>query len=137
MTRGLALAGAAESFLGCAFRANGRVPEIGLDCIGLLQAAFEQAGIPARLPVGYRLRTGDWSGLDDWAGKLGFVVAEGLLQPGDVCLFRPSPMQMHFAIAGTDGLSFVEAHAGLRRVVLTPSPYPHPAVRRWRLAPDT
>ena len=52
---------------------------------------------------------------------------------GDVLLLDVGPSQLHLAIVGVDG-GIVHAHAGLRRVVLTPYPLPWPIVRHWRLA---
>jgi cell wall-associated NlpC family hydrolase len=131
---GADFARAAEALVGCPFRLHGRDPQDGLDCIGLLQAAFSAVGIAADLPSGYSLRTSRWQGLGRHAQDLGLQRAHGGIEPGDVCLFQPSPAQMHFAIAATGRDRFVEAHSGLRRVVISPGPYPYPLLRHWRLA---
>ncbi len=131
---GADIARAAEALVGCRFRLHGRDPQTGLDCIGLLQAAFRSLGIAADLPSGYSLRTSRWQGIGGFAHDLGFQLANGGIEPGDVCLFQPSPAQLHFAIAATGRERFVEAHAGLRRVVISPGPYPFPLLRHWRLA---
>lgn len=133
MTDGLALAQAAKDFVGCTFRANGRDPGHGLDCVGLLEASLHSIGRSCVLPSGYRLRTAKWAGLEDWAARLGFRNAVGPCKPGDVLLFQPSALQLHFAIVDEAGAALIEAHAGLRRVVVTPAPYPHPEIGRWRL----
>jgi cell wall-associated NlpC family hydrolase len=128
---GEALAAAAERFVGVPFRLHGRCPERGLDCVGLVLAALEAAGRPARVPP-YRLRMREIGGLVAAAGDAGLVEAAGPLRPGDVLLVRPGPAQHHLAIAGGGG-GFIHAHAGLRRVVLTPAPLPWTEDRRWRL----
>ncbi|MEP6867779.1 MAG: NlpC/P60 family protein [Novosphingobium sp.] len=134
---GADIAHAAEALVGCPFRLHGRDPQTGLDCIGLLQAVFRAIGIKADLPSGYSLRTSRWPGLGLFASDLGFDLIEGGIEPGDVCLFQPSPAQLHFAVAASGRDRFVEAHAGLRRVVISPGPYPHALLRQWRLiAPE-
>jgi cell wall-associated NlpC family hydrolase len=127
------VAKAAEALVGCPFRLHGRDPQTGLDCIGLLQAVFRSLGIAADLPSGYSLRTSRWPGMGGVATDLGFDLANGGIEPGDICLFQPSPAQLHFAIAANGRDRFVEAHAGLRRVVLSPGLYPHALLRHWRL----
>ncbi|MEP7221683.1 MAG: hypothetical protein ABI673_03335 [Novosphingobium sp.] len=129
------IAAAAEALVGCPFRLHGRDPATGLDCIGLLDAVFSSLGLKAELPSGYSLRTGRWPGLAQFAGRLGFGPATGSVEVGDICQFQPSPAQIHFAIAASGRNRFVEAHAGLRRVVLSPGPYPFPLVQSWRLMP--
>jgi cell wall-associated NlpC family hydrolase len=128
---GEALAAAAERFVGVPFRLHGRDPERGLDCIGLALAALETVGRRVRVPA-YRLRMREIGGLVAAASDAGLVEASGPVRPGDVLLVRPGPAQHHLAIAASGG-GFVHAHAGLRRVVLTPAPLPWAEGRRWRL----
>jgi len=130
---GLDLARAAEALIGCPFRLHGRDPATGLDCLGVIEAALRATGRATSLPSGYHLRTSRWQGLDDWAGRLGFSPVEGASQPGDICLFRPSAAQLHFAVAATMPEHIIEAHASLRRVILSPGPPPYPLIQRWRL----
>lgn len=126
-----ALAAAAERFVGVPFRLHGRDPERGLDCIGLALVALEAIGRRARVPA-YRLRMREIDGLVAAASGAGLVEASGPVKPGDVLLVRPGPAQHHLAIAASGG-GLVHAHAGLRRVVLTPAPLPWAEERRWRL----
>jgi cell wall-associated NlpC family hydrolase len=130
------LAQAAERFTGTAFRLHGRDPLTGLDCIGLLEAAFTACGMSARLPTGYSLRTGHWHGLESHAERLGFVPCDAPFSAGDICLLQPSPVQMHFGIVSTTPGLMVEAHAGLRRIVISPLPDATALAGLWRLAPD-
>lgn len=130
----LALAEAAERLCGCPFRLHGRDLATGLDCIGVLAAALQQIGREVRFPSGYLVRTERFSGLADLAAAHGFVAATGPIQPGDVLFVRSGPAQMHLLVAGTDIDSFVEAHAGLGRVVRRPGPIALPILQRWRLA---
>ncbi len=130
---GAEFARAAESLLGTPFRLHGRDPATGIDCIGLLSCSFAACGINAALPTGYSLRTGRWDGLDVFAYQLGFGECRGPFQPGDIGLFQPSAAQLHFAISSHSTSGFVEAHAGLRRVVISPSPSRYLQLRHWRL----
>ena len=103
----------------------------GLDCVGLVLAALEVVGRRVRVPP-YRLRMSEIGSLVTGASDAGLVEASGPPRPGDVLLVRPGPAQHHLVIAASLG-GFVHAHAGLRRVVLTPAPLPWTEERRWRL----
>lgn len=129
---GEALAAAAEALVGSPFRLHGRDPATGLDCVGLVAAALERCGRRVSPPSGYRLRRLDLTRLLGAAESNGFVATDALQAPGDLLLVRPGPAQWHLAVAGRSG-GFIEAHAGLGRVVLTPAPLSAPVVRRWRL----
>lgn len=120
--------------VGAPFRLHGRDAATGLDCVGLVVAAIRASGRTCELPTGYRLRTGQWPDVDQWAGRNGFRPASGALAPGDVVLSTPGPGQLHMAIVHEDTLKVVEAHAGLRKVVLGAAPAADALVRRWCLA---
>lgn len=130
---GLELAKAAECLVGTPFRLHGRDPRTGLDCIGLIDCALAAVGIKAMVPNGYALRTGHWPELDEIADQRGFAPATGAVLPGDVLMLKPCASQMHFTIAGSRGGTWIEAHAGLRRVVITAISDQFPVIRRWRL----
>lgn len=130
---GIELAKAAENLVGAPFRLHGRDQGTGLDCIGLIDCALTAIGRKALFPNGYALRTGHWPDLDEIAAKRGFMPASGPVLPGDVLLLKPSVTQMHFVIAGSQDGTRIEAHAGLRRVVVTAASDQFPEIRRWRL----
>lgn len=130
---GQGLAEAAEALVGAPFRLHGREPELGLDCVGLLAAAMERAGCERyAIAPDYALRNKDVRWAEGLALKLGFDVAEGPLEPGDVILFQVGACQHHLVLAARDG-GFIHAHAGLRRVVRSPSLPDWVPQRRWRL----
>ena len=127
------LAIAAEALIGSPFRLHGRNPKTGLDCIGVLAAALGATGNPGTLPNGYSLRNRRLPDTDGLAANCGLVPATGDCVAGDIVMCRVSPCQFHLAIAlGSD--SFVHAHAGLGRVVLSPGPLPWPILQHWRLS---
>lgn len=128
----LDLAAAAEALAGSPFRLHGRDPAMGLDCIGVLAAALSAAGTAARLPNTYRLRNRHLPETAKAAQLCGLVRAKGAVEPGDVIICRVAPCQFHLAIA-LSGNRFVHAHAGLKRVVITPDPLPWPTLQHWRL----
>lgn len=130
---GAALAFAASSLVGCRFRLHGRDPATGLDCIGVLAAALSAIGREARFPTGYRLRTDRFEQLANIAADHGFEPAFGADLPGDVLFTRPGPGQLHLLIAAARADEFIEAHAGLGRVVLTAGSPTDPVLHHWRL----
>ena len=132
---GLALAHAAEGFLGARFRLHGRDPLTGFDCLGLVIVALAEIGRPIHPTLGYALRNLDPERFLELPATVGFL--ETILPPetGDVLLLQAGPAQLHVAIVGVDG-GIVHAHAGLGRVVRTPFPLPWPVVGQWRLCAE-
>lgn len=128
---GREIAASAAQFVGVPFRLHGRTPAFGLDCIGLVAAAFEGAGLTAIPPTGYGLRNSDIRQALALAAVNGLNDVSGPVQPGDILLVRPGPAQFHLLVA-EHGTSFIHAHAGLRRIVRTPGPLPWPIDRQWR-----
>lgn len=120
---------AARAMVGAAFRLHGRVPETGLDCVGLVWAAHGLAGITLTAPRAYPLR--------GWRAEriVAALDASGLARcvlparAGDVALIDAGAGQHHLAVLGRD--SHVHAHAGLRRVVETPG-WPDGVASVWR-----
>src|SRR5690348_10789303 len=104
----------ARSLIGCRFRPQGREPEHGLDCVGLVCAAFQ---IPNELvPRDYRLRRDESGRLEAELAPFCDTVADA--SAGDVLIMRAAPDQLHLGIMTERG--FIHADAGLRRVVETP-----------------
>lgn len=127
-----AFAAAARALVGTRFRLLGRLPETGLDCVGLVACALAAAGRDVRAPTGYALRN---TTIEPWlrlAGANGFGAVSSDEARGDLLLARPGPGQHHLIVA-LGGGEFVHAHAGLGRVVVQPEPLAWPVLRRWRL----
>lgn len=129
---GDALAEAAHALVGAHFRLNGRDPDTGLDCVGVLACGLEAVGRPARLPRGYSLRCRGDREANRIAETAGLAVAIGPVTRGDVLLARCSPVQLHVLVA-VGGEHFVHAHAGLRRVVVSGCDPAWRIMGRWRL----
>jgi cell wall-associated NlpC family hydrolase len=116
----------ARSLIGCRFRPQGRDPEIGLDCIGLVVAAF---AIPAHsIPRDYALRGGSFDRLKSVLGR--FFRGVTRTASGDVLVFKSGPEQLHLGILTERG--FIHADARLRRVVETPGAAPWPVLSAHR-----
>lgn len=130
---GAELAEAARALVGAPFRLHGRCSATGLDCIGVLAAAYAACGAHAPLPGRYALRSRDLPPTAAIAVRLGLRETGGPIRAGDVVIARPGPCQHHLAIA-TAPDRFVHAHAGLRRVVEGPIPADWPIIARWRPA---
>ncbi len=127
--------GAAQRLIGVPFRLHGRDPANGLDCVGLVAAAYAAAGVQvANVPDRYRL-SGPTTGVAQrWLAACGAVPAKDAAAPGDVLLADLGDgvrRQLHLLILGPGGA--IHAHAGLRRVVLTPEPDVKQSLGRWRI----
>ena len=106
----------ARGLVGCAFRPQGRDPVSGLDCLGLILAAYS---IPcAGLRRDYRLRGNHAAELRIELARFFRRLPKSRCRPGDLMLCRVAPDQLHLAV--NCGESFVHADAGLRMVVETP-----------------
>ncbi|EZP74640.1 hypothetical protein BV97_04836 [Novosphingobium resinovorum] len=129
------LAAAALTLVGTPFRLHGREPGVGLDCVGVIEAAFARSGRAVRLANGYPLRTRIVPSVRLDLERLGLEPVGDTLLPGDVLMLRPSTCQLHLAMV-ICGTSVVHAHAGLRRVVHSALPPDWPLLHHWRLAPN-
>jgi hypothetical protein len=120
---------AARGCVGTRFRAHGRKPGLGLDCVGVVLVAA--AVLPLRPPAlpPYRLG-GTPPDIAFVFVELGATRIERVL-PGDVIVSAPAPDQRHFGIVTPMGL--VHAHAGLGRVVEAPIDPVWQMVQAWRL----
>jgi lipoprotein Spr len=113
----------ARVLIGVRFRAQGRDPAFGLDCVGLAGAAL---GIEA--PATYALRTGAVPAA--MLMDLGLRPVEGP-EDGDLLVLRAGPGQLHLAIR--DGAGMIHADARARRVVARPD-VPFAVIGVWRKA---
>ena len=131
MNRGDRVAAEAAQLVGTPFRLHGRDPATGLDCVGLAAAALHRAGIPLAVPTGYALRNRDITRHLGFATQAGLAAVSGAVMPGDLVLVTPGLAQHHLVIAAP-GCGYIHAHAGLRRVVLSPGPLEWPIAAHWR-----
>lgn len=116
--------------VGARFRPQGWSPATGLDCVGLVWAAYAVAGRQLVRPVGYPLRGWPRERVEAALTAAGFEpVGEGVCD-GDVALIAFDAGQFHLGLMGADRM--IHAHAGLRRVVETPIEGLCGAAR-WRL----
>lgn len=119
----------ALALVGTRFRAQGRDPTVGIDCIGLCLLAYD-------LPIGsvrsdYRLR-GDHRREFEQAIGLRFArLRRGTGKPGDLLLMLPAADQIHLGILTARG--FVHADARWCRVVECPGTPTWPIVGLFRL----
>lgn len=119
-----AVVAAARALVGVRFRLHGRVPERGLDCVGLAALVLGRVA-----PEGYGLRSGDEGRAADWLRAAGLRRVEEA-RDGDLALVRPGPLQLHLMIVVPGG--HVHAHAGVGRVVEMPGASPWPVLGYWR-----
>ena len=113
----------ARALIGVRFRAQGRDPRFGLDCVGLAGAALN-----IEAPGGYALRSDDLATLERALVSAGLHRARDAAA-GDLLVLRPGPGQLHLAIR--TGAGIIHADARARRVVERPD-LPWPVLSIWR-----
>lgn len=131
MTDGEAAAlAAARACLGTPFRPQGRLPGVGLDCVGLVLVAAAAAGIDLRPPP-YRL-SGD-PRLLMAAVLAGQGWRPAPLGPGRLIVMAPGGPARHLGLLTDAGV--IHAHAGLGRVVEGPLDPAIAVIGCWALPP--
>ena len=117
----------ARSLLGTRFRAQGRDPQLGLDCLGLAMIAYGVDGATIRRD--YRL-SGDHR-RELMVGLAGGFrrVARSLQRAGDLMLIQVAADQFHLAIRTHAGFVHADARRG---VVETPGTPMWPVVATYR-----
>ena len=110
----------ARSLVGIRFRPQGRAPEHGLDCVGLLLCAFD---LPRdRVRSDYRLRGDYRAEIEQGLRECFRRIPKRWRRAGDVLLLAVAHDQLHLAIDSGEG--FVHSDARLGRVVETPGAPP-------------
>lgn len=122
---------AVRGCIGTPFRPQGRMPGLGLDCIGVAEVAARAAGIRVRAPADYALSGDPCDRIERFIAALGLeAVVPASAAPGDLILMATGETQKHLAVLTPQG--FVHAHLALRRVVETPGQSPWPVIAAWR-----
>lgn len=127
-----AFADAAEDLVGIPYRRGGRDAKRGVDCIGLVCVALGAIGRPVALLPSYEMRNQCIQKFCHLAENLGLKRTDNAPQSGDVLVLKPACAQFHLAILSNEGRA-IHAHAGLRRVTLSPPPFAWPLFATWRL----
>lgn len=124
----------AQALLGAPFRLQGRSAATGLDCVGLVIAAYAGAGLRLGAIDDYALRGYPPDAAVAALDASGLGRAAGAVRRGDVALYRLPARQLHLALVAPGRL--IHADAALRRVVAAPaSRLPEPC-GRWRPIED-
>jgi hypothetical protein len=118
----------ARALVGVPFRAQGRDPERGLDCVGLALAACGLARGLVR--ADYRLRGNHRSEVQRELGTHFRRVSRKERRIGDLMLIAVAVDQMHLGVRTETG--FVHADARLRKVVETPGEPEWPVIAIYR-----
>ena len=116
----------ARAHLNVRFRVHGRTPEFGLDCVGLIAAAY---ALDDGVPTGYSLRSRDLAHWEAVIRGRGFVRRHANWRPADLLVVRPGPAQIHLGV--WTGGSLIHADAGLGCVVETPGVPRWPVLSAW------
>lgn len=129
MTGGERVLAAAHGLVGVRYRAQGRDPALGLDCVGVIAVALWRAGAAVTLPRTYAVARAQVplgavpDAMQDCDGRAA----------GDILLCRVAATQLHLAVRAHDGI--IHADALARRVVARPGAVPWPIERAWRWTP--
>ena len=116
----------ARGLVGCRYRAQGRDPRFGLDCVGVVCCAF---GLPVGEVVrNYRLRCADARAAVKSIERHFISIEDSAA--GDLLLMSPASDQLHLAVLTDRG--FIHADAGVRKVVETPGAPAWPIIGRYR-----
>lgn len=121
---------AARCMIGARFRPQGYNVATGLDCVGLVWAAYAAAGRRLARPERYPMRGWDRARVEAALWGAGFAPVGDDGRAGDVALIAYDAGQFHLGLMGAG--TMVHAHAGLRRVVETPVTG---CGELWRLCP--
>ncbi len=121
----------ARALLGTCFRLHGRDPSTGLDCVGLVAAAYDVRGT---VPTGYPLRGGQTRDYVAIIDKFAPRRVSGPPRPGDILFIAISSTQHHLGL--WTGYSLIHAHAGLRSVVETPGIVRDNIIAAWSVSRD-
>lgn len=100
----------ALSLLGVPFRPQGRDPETGLDCIGLVLCVFQ---ISEARPPDYRLTDGSWERLEREMNAWFVPIADTRPKNGNVAIFR---LRRSFHFGVISGPNLVHADLSIGKV---------------------
>lgn len=118
----------ARALVGTRFRPQGRDPELGLDCVGLVLATFGMGNDAVRR--NYRLRGDHRAEIErSLAGEFR-KVGKTELRAGDLMLLAVTADQFHFAVRTVGG--FVHADARIGRMVESPGAPSWPLIGVYR-----
>lgn len=133
-SKSAAIVAASRGCVGTRFRAQGRLPGLGLDCVGVALVAAAAAGaVDLTLPA-YTLSGDSEDRIETVLRACGcHPLGNKPPQPGDLIVVAPAPGRRHLAVVTDAGM--VHAHAGLERVVEAPADPGWLPVSAWRL-PD-
>jgi cell wall-associated NlpC family hydrolase len=109
------LAAAAMSMVGTPFHAQGRVPGVGLDCIGLVACVARACDIPHEDKAAYPLRP---NGELQPALDAQLVRVDGEPQAGDVLLMAFEKQPPHHVAMFVGNQQFVHAYVTARKTAL-------------------
>src|SRR3546814_12107890 len=102
--------------VGVRFRPQGKDPVTGLDCVGLVWAAYAAAGRRLVRPANYPLRGWRLERIEGALVVADFVRADDATRDGDVALIGHPAAQYHPGLTGPE--TFINAHAVDRKSVV-------------------
>ena len=128
---GAAIVAAVRACVGTRFRAQGRVPGLGLDCVGVVLVAAAASGMGRVVAPAYALGGDHADRIETFLAAAGCTAVPQPMD-GDILVVVPAPGQRHLAVVTPGGV--VHAHAGIGRVVEGPIDGEWTIIGAWRLA---
>lgn len=125
-----AIVAAVRDCVGTRFRAQGRTPGLGLDCVGVVLVAAKAAGLGRIAPAAYALGGDNERDVEPTLAAFGCRTV-AVPMNGDVLVVAPAARQRHLAVVTPAGI--VHAHAGLGLVVEGPLDPGWVITGAWRL----
>jgi len=105
---------AARGYIGTPFRHQGRLPGVGLDCVGLVMCALREAGMPAADYTRYP-RTPNGMLLDEIEARF-LAIQSADAVPGDMLVFSLGARRHPWHVGIVTPRGIVHAHAAASAV---------------------
>ncbi|MCW3798628.1 peptidoglycan endopeptidase [Sphingomonas sp. BN140010] len=118
----------ASDLIGTRFRLQGRHPDVGLDCVGVILHSYDLDA--EAYPANYGLRGHGLASLDQAFAEHFRRIPRPAMRAGDALVFRCNVNRLHLALHAGDRL--IEANALVGRVVERPFPAEWPLIRVYR-----
>ncbi len=120
-----------QSLIGTPFQAQGRLPSVGLDCVGVVCEAARIAGAILHIPADYSLSGPRGRDLETPLAFYGCTRRTADALAGDIVVMQGVQARQHLGV--WTGAEIIHAHMALRCVVKAPVHPDWPIISSWCL----